>query len=213
MTEGLLHLAWNLWLALVAVALAFALVRLARLHRARADNALAMPLVLLGIAWLLMLPNTCYLFTEVRHFFDALEDRELWSRASSSSAARWGLALRSAVVTTYFGVGALSFGLAVRPVRRWLDEQGAPTRWGLPLLFGLVALGVYLGLIQRLNSWDVLTHPARVLSNAFDALRAPRRLLALVLGGGVLYVVYEIVDIWIDGLSVRAARLGARLRR
>lgn len=213
MAQGLLHLTWNLLLAALAVGLAFALVRTVRVHRARGDRMLAVPLVLVGAAWLLMLPNTCYLFTEVRHFFDAIEDRDLWSRSMCSSPARWSLAARSLVVALYAGVGALTYGLSIRPVRKLLDEIGAPTRWILPLFFAVVALGVYLGLIQRLNSWDVLTHPARVLANAIDAVRAPRRLLGVMLGGAVLWTVYEIVDIWIDGAAVRLGRLSTSVRR
>jgi uncharacterized membrane protein len=206
MADGLLHLAWNLLLALLAVGLAFALVRMARAHRARQDRVLVLPLVLVGIAWILMLPNTCYLFTEVRHFFDAIEDRDLWSRSVCSTSARWSLASRSIVLGLYGAVGALSYGWAIRPVRKLLDELGAPTRRVLPVFFALVALGVYLGLVQRMNSWDVLTQPAHVLANAIDAVRAPRRLLGVVLGGAVLWTIYEMVDIWIDGAIARFRR-------
>jgi uncharacterized membrane protein len=207
MLGGASHIAWNVFLAACAVGLAHLSATALRAHRARPDARVAVPMVIALCAWLLMLPNTCYLFTEVRHLFDAIEDRDLWSRASHSSAARYGLAIRSFVMLAYAGVGALTFGLAIRPVREACEESGRSVRGILPVFFVVVSLGVYLGLVQRLNSWDVLTRPERVIANAIDAMRASRRAIAIVLGGGVLWTVYEIVDIWIDGARLRWARV------
>ena len=206
-----LHIGWNLFLAACAVGLAFAVASVLRRHRARGDARLAVPLLLALATWILVLPNTCYLFTEVRHLFDAIEDQDLWSRAAHSPNARFWLALRSIVLVVYGSVGALTFGLAIRTVREALDEAGVRTGRLLPVFFVIVSIGVYLGLIQRLNSWDVLTRPERVIVNAIDVLRAPRRLLAVTLGGGVLWTVYEIVDVWIDGAKLRWTRVRASL--
>lgn len=197
MAHWALDVLWNLFLAVIAVGLAHVLARAIRGSWPRAW------ITLVAVVWVLMLPNTCYLFTEVRHLFEAIEEHEIWSRALRSSHARVGLTLHGFVVAIYGGVGALTFGLAIRPVREAVEARGIRTRaWMLPF-FTLVALGVYLGLVQRLNSWDVLTRPERVLVNALDAVRAPRRMLAVALGGVALWTIYEIVDVWIDGARLR----------
>jgi uncharacterized membrane protein len=197
MAHAALHIGWNVFLALVAVGLAHLLAAEIRGSRRLVWVALT------SFAWVLMLPNTCYLFTEVRHLFEAIEERDIWSRASRSSAARVGLALHGFVVAMYGAAGALTFGLAIRPVREAIEARGIRTRAWMLAFFTIVALGVYLGLVQRLNSWDVLTRPERVLVNAIDAVRAPRRMLAVALGGVALWTIYEIVDVWIDGARLR----------
>ena len=206
MVGGLAHLGWNLFLAGLAVLLGRLLALTARVQRARGDALFALPLALIAISWLLVLPNTAYLFTEVRHFFDALEQHDLWSQAHVSRAARWALARRGAVLAIYGAAGALSFGLAIRPVRDVAREAGLRLAPLVPPFFALVALGVYLGLVQRLNSWDVLSGPGRVATLALMAVSSPGRILRVVLGAGALYAVYEIVDVWLDGATLRLAR-------
>lgn len=207
MLHGLSHLGWNLFLAVLGVALAQALAAMVRAHRKRGDAALAVPLALLGLVWLLVLPNTCYLFTEVRHLFDAIEHQDLWSRAHRSTWAQVTLAMRGAVLAIYGVSGALTFGLSIRIVREAVEDAGVRTRRFLPVFFVLVALGVHLGLVMRLNSWDVLTRPMDVLASVLRIVSGRRRVLALVLGGGLLWTVYAIVDVWIDGARLRWARL------
>jgi uncharacterized membrane protein len=206
MALAALHVAWNLWLALVAVGLSFALAALLRVD-AKWHARWVVAIVLVASAWLLMLPNTCYLFTEVRHLFDAIGEQHLWARAHASSSARWMLALRSIVLIVYVATGALTFGLGVRVVREAIEARGWSLSLALPAFFFVVALGVYLGLVLRLNSWDALLHPLRVVHDAIDVVRAPRRLRVLVLGAGVLWIVYALVDVWIDGARARLRRL------
>jgi uncharacterized membrane protein len=203
MLGGLSHIVWNVFLASIAVALSQPLASLIRAHRARRDGLLAIPMAIVFAAWLLMLPNTCYLFTEVRHLFEAIDESDLWARAHHSSPARWALVVRMLVVLAYAGVGALSFGVAIRCVRRALEANGRSVFVALPLFFAVVSLGVYLGLIERLNSWDALTHPSRVLADVMLCLASPRRALVVALGGVALWTVYEIVDVWIDGVALR----------
>ncbi len=211
MSDGALHLVWNLFLAAFAVVLAQGLVLVARAHQRRNDGVLLVPVVALGAAWLLFLPNTCYLFTEVRHFFDALDDGDLWARSHVSSAARGGLAFRGAVAAAYVGFGALSFGLSIRIVLTHAEKAGWRIVWLAPSFFFAVALGVHLGLFSRLNSWDVAMRPSHVVLHALGALSGPRRIALL---GGVatfLWLTYVVVDIWIDGALLRWSQLRSRL--
>lgn len=202
------HVLWNLLLAAIAVALAYVLGAAVRATRDRPLGPSVIPLAALGIAWLLMLPNTCYLFTEVRHLFWSIDHHDLWSRSFETHAARRELLWRLGGTAMYYAAGALTFGLAVRPIRDALRERGLRT-WAIaPFFFSIVALGVYLGLFQRFNSWDVTSDPLRIAHHALAWVHTWRRLAVLALSGAALWVVFEVVDVWIDGalLRVRALR-------
>ena len=69
--------------------------------------------------------------------------------------------------------------------------------------FLLTSLGVYLGLIVRLNSWDIVTRPGRVLDIAVRAVLNPLLLETILVFAFLLWLLYETVDIWVDGLMDR----------
>ena len=69
--------------------------------------------------------------------------------------------------------------------------------------FLLVSLGVYLGLIVRLNSWDLLSRPRYVADIALDAFTRPLLLKAIFVLAAFLWVLYVTVDIWLDGFQAR----------
>jgi uncharacterized membrane protein len=209
MAHGIAHIVWNVFLAAVAVGLALAIPPLARKHRARNDQLLAPALVSVVVLWLLFLPNTCYLFTELRHLFEAIDEGDLWTRAHGEGGAKAQLAIRLAVAALYTGAGALSFGAAIRPVRLLAEQHGFRTRRWLPFFFVVVALGVYLGLVLRFNSWDAFSDTSRVVSAAVTV--TTRRALTLVVGGLGLWAIYEIIEVWLDGALARwSRRTGAR---
>src|SRR5206468_2107892 len=100
----------------------------------------------------------------------------------------------------------LTFALAVRPVRQLALARSRAWLLAVPFFFGLVAVGVYLGLVVRYNSWDLLTRPAQVLATASEIADRPRLASAILLLGLTLWVTYELADIWIDGLAHRLSR-------
>jgi uncharacterized membrane protein len=114
----------------------------------------------LAVLWLLFLPNAPYLLTDIIHL-TPLPPVPLWYDALMFVACAWtGLAL---------GIGSL---LLVHGVaRRGLGERAS---WLLlvPVL-ALVSLGIYLGRVVRLNSWDALLHPGRVAQVIASPLRDP----------------------------------------
>jgi uncharacterized membrane protein len=106
----------------------------------------------------------------------------------------------------YVMAGALSFALAIRPVHRLASRIGlAAWKWGIPF-FGLMSLGVYLGLILRYNSWELLTRPGLILTSVWAAVQRPRLLLVILAFGGFLWAAYGMMDIWIDGFLARWSR-------
>lgn len=193
---------WNVMLAVVPVVQAYALAWLLGLKSKNRLLTLVIGLPL-AVGWLVFLPNTCYLLTEWRHLlFDPqwadLLDRAHMDRTAMLRTAKWAL-----LFLAYSGTGVLLFTLAIRPMERWLRSVKKPFYLFAPVLFFLTSLGVYLGLIERLNSWDIIRRPQEVLSSAKTALMSPPLLFSIVVFALLLWALYEAVDIWVDGIAQR----------
>lgn len=164
---GYAGLVWNLALAWVPLLLALVLVAayrrgLPRLH-----------LVAVGAAWLLFLPNAPYVLTDFVHLGN---DHRLFDTVIIGSFAFTSLML---------GLGSLLLVQLV--VTR---AAGAAVGWlfAVAALF-LASVGIYLGRVERLNSWDLLQRPRLLASLAHAFVRAPlehQYVIGFVLGVGVL---------------------------
>lgn len=148
------YLVWNLFLAWIPYICARALWRAAR-------GAYALPLVLpLFGLWLVFLPNAPYLVTDVVHLHHAD-------------------GLRLALEVALFGCVALSgvlLGVAsVQPVHRLAAERfGRLAAEAFPPIIALaVAFGVYLGRVQRWNSWALFESPRSLLHATWAVLGHP----------------------------------------
>jgi len=200
-------LMWNLLLAVIPVVLAYLLAWLLR-KRLKPVGVLLLALPL-GIAWLGFLPNTCYLLTEWRHLlFDSrwepLLDAGHHSRIAMYHTAKWAL-----FFLLYSGVGVFTFVLGVRPMEHWLRSTGQKPYFYAPFFFFLVSLGVYLGLVLRLNTWDLLRRPQFVWNVALDAVTSRPLLAAISIFAVILWALYEGADIWVDGVRSRFGKGGA----
>jgi len=137
-------LVWNLFLAWIPFVLAIALLAGYR-HRVGWVGLLA-----LGGAWLLFLPNAPYVLTDFVHLGDA---HRLFDTVLIGSFALTSLAL-----------GFASLLLVQLVVTR---VAGAALGWFVALSSLLLSgLGMYLGRVQRLNSWDLVQRP-RLLASLF----------------------------------------------
>ena len=175
---GYRFLAWNLLLAWVPFLLALALYDSDRQRRSM------LVLVGLGSLWLLFLPNAPYILTDFIHVGE-LPGAPLWYDAGMTAAfAATGLVL---------GLGSVLLvqGVVARRV-------GPRAGWAMlgPVLL-LCSAGVYIGRIHRLNSWDAVTRPERLLdlvgSRLADPLGRPESLAALVGLTGFLAVAYLVL--------------------
>jgi len=168
--------------------------------------------LLLGVVWLAFLPNTTYLVTQWRHF---LFDEPFTSWRAGGQADRAGMFLTAVAGTLYVGytlLGVLTFTLALRPVERQLRARGHRLLPWAPVLCFVVALGVYVGLIDRLNSWDVV-HPARVVERAAHALARPRSLLGITAFAAFHWLAYVTTGYVLDGYAAAWRRMRARRRQ
>jgi uncharacterized membrane protein len=196
-----LQVTLNLFLAAVPVVLAQVICRSEPRWRGRTGASIGIAALLL--LWLVFLPNTCYLLTEWRHFLVTLDASNLYLRSQVDHRITLLLMLYTAFFFCYSAVGMLAFALAIRPVDRLVRKDGnVPWVWGT-LLFLLVSLGVFLGLVPRFNSWNLATHPARIFTTIGVVFHHPVLSAFLVVFAGMLWLMYVAIDIWIDGFLLR----------
>lgn len=202
----LLWVLWNLFLAVIPVALGYAARGVGRRLLAGRKAWLWPPLIVLLALWLLFTPNSCYLFTEPRHLLSAVEREALLTRAADDPRAAAWLVLRTTLALLYSAAGALTFALSIRPVQALARMAGIATRlWAAPF-FLLMSLGVYLGLVVRFNSWEAFTKPVEVVQTITDVAGRPLLAGAILLFGFILWVAYIAADIWVDGFALRWQR-------
>jgi uncharacterized membrane protein len=149
------HLIKNLILAWLPLGFAWLSYR-----RAQAGQARSWCFAALATAWLLLLPNSPYLFTDLVHLFGRYTNH-------------YWLDLMKVLLfaTTGMCVGMVSLQLMHGLVTRW---KGWLAGWlfvgGISLL---CSIGVGLGRFKRWNSWDALRAPKPILRDILDYFRHP----------------------------------------
>lgn len=202
---------WNGMLAVIPVVLAQAVFWLSGMHGSRPIRNLA--IAALSLVWFVFLPNTCYLLTEWRHFLFWVDVRDPFISPRLGGPLLEKIVAMSVFYLLYSGFGMLTFALAIRPMKYLASKRGAAVRlWAAPFFIAL-SIGVYLGLVLRFNTWDLVSRPGMVWSALVD-LGGRARLLAFIFAFGLfLWGAYEATDIWIDGLKERWNRITGKERR
>jgi uncharacterized membrane protein len=172
-------LVWNLFLALVPAFASAAMVRADRLGA----RVIA---VACGAVWLLFLPNAPYLITDLVH----LHPRP--------PVPYWFDIL---LFTAFAGAGILAAFSSFRDVEFVVARRfGRMASWAVLALAAFASgFGIYLGRVERLNSWDVFTQPAGLMSAVTERLFAPwtqpRALAVTLLHGAVVLFGYVAVRV------------------
>ncbi len=128
-----------------------------------------------GILWLLYLPNTIYIITDMEHIFTQ------WPRVDEAS--RLILVLQYIVLEF---VGIVTFFIALCPLETllttWKPTKTAAT--GILITFNmLMGFAMVLGKVERIHSWYVFTQPLHVLRSIEQVLSSGELvILALLLG-------------------------------
>lgn len=203
---------WNLWLAVIPVMLGYMFSAVGRQAARRRASAWWGGTVLLGFLWLAFVPNTCYLITEWRHLLDAVDRNHLYTRGESDPQYLFDIGLIAFFYFCYSGFGVLALTLSVRPIEYLLRCWRLSFPIIAPLLFQLLSLGVYLGLILRYNSWNLWRRPAVVWATMAAIPFRPVLSFSIVVFGLVLWGLYEALDIWVDGVKERLERFRRQRR-
>lgn len=166
---------WNLFLALLPLVLSFWLFRVAQ-HRSVAWWTV----LFLFVAFL---PNAPYILTDLIHLVFDIQGTD-------------SLLFNTLVIipkyVLFIGIGFEAYVLSLINLGDYLNRQGLG-HWVLQvemLLHGLCAIGVYLGRIERFNSWDLMTRPHHVVRSLADTLLDPHPLLFMILGFAVISGLY-----------------------
>lgn len=149
-----LFLVWNLFLAFIPYGITFILKSQESWQR---KNWTLLPIF--GI-WLLFLPNTPYLISDLQHLQHAPQH------------LLWYDALLLFVFATY---GLFIMTVSIQEMREILSKKIA-TKW-LPIvlvsIFVLCGFGIYLGRFLRWNSWDILQNPMGLFEDILMRIRHP----------------------------------------
>jgi uncharacterized membrane protein len=183
---------WNLFLAAVPALFAHRLFRAGRRPT---------PLWWLGlVVFALFLPNAPYVISDLVHLPGNL------SRAPTRSAVVFGFLPSYAA---YMFVGVVSYAYCLHRIRRWLGARSLDPAWvalemGIHLTAGV---GVFLGRVARLNSWDALVHPRNTVWTSLSMLSRPGSVLGIVVFAGLLFVVCRLLSglAWAGRLAVTPA--------
>jgi uncharacterized membrane protein len=175
---------WNTLLALVPLGLSVGLFR-ARWRRRG-------PLWWSGVvAFLAFLPNAPYVVTDGIHLVRRLEMNPSWVRT--------GLLMLG--FSLFFLAGMEAYALCFVNLRHYLGRTVVPLELAI---HGLCAVGIYLGRVVRLNSWDLLSNGDAVLHAARKAVTQPWP-AALVAAAFVVTVIGCEALLRVNGLARRAA--------
>jgi uncharacterized membrane protein len=186
------HMGLDLLLAIIPFLISLFIFR----KEGRLPSVVWWPLLAL---MLLFLPNAPYILTDVIHFVAKVR--------VSPPLPIWAMSLLLIEYFLYFLIGMKCFVVPMMLWERLLRKQQRahliiPLEW---LVISLSAFGMYLGRVDRLNSWDVVTDPQHLLSQALrDALEAKPKELTLLFFFSVLVVFYLIKGI--NWLIVRLLR-------
>lgn len=174
---------WNILLAIAAVYLAGFSVRIWKSKKSLIIKSAV------SAVWLAFLPNTAYLMTDARHII-----------GYCPIASYGNVCAENAWMTIFFflfaSFGWPSFVLAIRPLKSYVTKRFGVKQGilfaGLACFFS--AWGVLLGLVNRFNSWELLTRPGQIIRVAFSYFNeasAALNILFVFIFLGILYAVGE----------------------
>lgn len=168
---------WNLFLAWLPLIASLAAVQA---FRALGGAYRFAALAVLGIGWLLLYPNAPYLTTDFIHLIFRRYDPSsmiLWYDLVVFFLFSWCGLLLGYVSMRHFHmlIGRLWNGAA-----GWLFVAAASFLGGF---------GIYLGRVIRLNSWDALFSPFRLIEGVLEGLN-PDAFLFTILFGTLILILY-----------------------
>jgi len=158
---------FNIFLALLALGFGYIFIK--------SKNTLLT--FIFGILWILFLPNTIYLFTDLEHLIDQ------WSYVTTD--LQFILFLQYVV---FVGIGFASYLFAFYPFEKIILAWNIFKKNKIFVIVAFnyfIAFGMVLGRVERINSWEVFTNPVKVISSAVHVFHSVD-LFGLMLLFGIL---------------------------
>lgn len=147
-------LVWNLFLAWVPYFISSWLLKHKLILKSKMKPAL------LIFLWLLFMPNTFYIITDLFH----LGDR--------AAGHQW---LDLTIILSFAWTGILLGVLSIRRMDMILSSMRGKLFASIVVCFvmWLNAFGIYIGRYLRFNSWDIITNPFSLFDEIFSILLRP----------------------------------------
>jgi len=141
---------------------------------------------LLGLLWVLFLPNAFYILTDFMHLNPAVLVNERGDQYRHLVHYARGDAMYvfdSLLVFSATAFGAYVGGLALLHAYKYLSKKLVPqyTRLVFALLLLSSSVGVYIGRFSRWNSWQGVTHPYQILVELAQDIANPIKRERLVI--------------------------------
>jgi uncharacterized membrane protein len=134
-------------------------------------------------AWLLFLPNSFYILTDLIHLSQS-SDHLLW----------FDLVVFSSYALIGFVIGIIS----LIEFENIIENYASPLAIKLimPLICFICGVGIYLGRILRYNSWDILSNPIQLLQDLLTSVLSVHALLFSFFFGAYIYLFYSLKKIY-----------------
>ncbi len=147
-----IYMPWNLFLAVVP----YCLLKCVSPGLIRKP----FPFALLFIAWLIFIPNTFYMITDLFHLF------------KRDNIPQW---FDLVLLLSYAWNGLILGTLSIRQMEKMLAIRvpRLPGELFIAAMMFLNAFGVYLGRYLRFNSWDVLSNPFELFMDIGNLIVQP----------------------------------------
>lgn len=177
---------WNLFLALLPFFFGYLLIKFwQKTGLIRWQHKLIG--VLLWFVWLLFLPNTAYVISDVRHLLDYCP-RDTQFRVCQENA--W----MPVFFFTYGLLGWISFVYGLAQMKMFISKATNRLMSHIYLLvtIPIIALGLLLGLVNRFNSWDLFVNPHELWQAIQTYWTDSQSFTNLLILSILLYILYGI---------------------
>lgn len=136
------------------------------------------------LAWLLFIPNTLYIFTDILHYIKDIH----------KAGITVGILLTLQYLLLLFA-GFLTYILSMYPVDKFFrnistgkkkqkkHKKNLNVTAIIITINFLIGIGMVLGRVHRLNSWDIVTEIEKVIITSFDFLSSLQLVVLAILFG------------------------------
>lgn len=173
-TNNIEWMLMNIFLALLGIILGVAFISI--------KNKLLK--VITFLVWIIYLPNTIYLVTDIQHFFAQ------WLKVEP--ALRWLLATQY-IILIFLGI--LTYILGFYLLDKFLSQSKIKKNKTLIICLliltnYLISFAVTLGKIDRLHSIEAIINPLNVISKSYALLSSSEIILAIFIFGTLINLLY-----------------------
>ena len=194
-----LFIPWNIFLALVPLLLAL-----------KIDKFKGSKLWLLGIVWLLFLPNSFYVVTDLIHLNSVQVYKEnIVGPFVTYDNIGYFTIVYDALYLFTCSVISFAYGLeSIRLVKNKFSKIISKSHINLALYstFLLSGIAIYLGRFVRFNSWDIIVRPWKIVIDVLDLFINPaqykKEWLVVLSFSFVIAMMYYIYDTMFKSIRI-----------